>query len=56
MTSVITGMVNVEDLKVTFWTGFNQIISDGSSDLTIVFPLILIEFSPAHDNDMPWMS
>ena len=48
-----TYLSNPNEQKIPFWTGFNQIVSEKSSEVTTVGYLPILNAS-AHDNDTLW--
>ena len=49
----VTRMNDTNDQKIPFWTGFNQIVSEKSSEVTSIGYLPILN-APAHDNDTLW--
>ena len=50
---VATRLSNPNEQKIPFWTGFNQSVSENSSEVTTVGYLPILN-APAYDNDTLW--
>ena len=46
----VTRLNDINNQKIPFWTGFNQIVSEKSSEVTSIGYLPILNV-PAHDND-----